>query len=82
MRIGIKRQRGVCALRRSAMTPGDRYRAKALELLARAEVESSPVLKVEFEELAGAYLRLAQQAERNDALIDEFELPRKQKSKP
>jgi hypothetical protein len=63
------------------MTPGDRYRAKARELFARAEVESSPVLKVEFEELAGAYLRLAEQAERNDALIVEFELPLKEKRK-
>jgi len=53
-------------------------RAKALELLARAEIESSSVLKVEFESLAGAYLRLAEQAERNNALIIEFELPRKQ----
>jgi hypothetical protein len=64
------------------MTAGDRYRAKALELLARAEVENSPLLKVEFESLAAAYLRLAEQAERNDALIVEFELPREGKSKP
>ena len=60
---------------------GERYRAKALELFTRAEVESSPVLKVEFEELAGAYLRLAEQAERNDTLIVEFELPLKEKRK-
>ena len=60
---------------------GERYRHKARELLARAEVETSSLLKIEFEELAGAYLRLAEQAERNDALIVEFELPRKQKSK-
>jgi hypothetical protein len=46
---------------------GERYRAKALELFTRAEVESSPVLKVEFEELAAAYLRLAEQAERKPA---------------
>jgi hypothetical protein len=51
-------------------------------LLARAEVETSSLLKIEFEELAGAYLRLAEQAEHNDALIVEFELPRNQKSKP
>lgn len=53
-----------------------------LELLARAEVESSSSLKVEFESLAAAYLRLAEQAERNEALIVEFELPRKEKRKP
>jgi hypothetical protein len=43
---------------------GDGYRAKALELHARAEVERSPLLKTEFESLAAAYLRLAEQAER------------------
>jgi hypothetical protein len=64
------------------VTTGDEYRTKALELLARAEVESSSSLKVEFESLAAAYLRLAEQAERNEALIVEVELPRKQKSKP
>jgi len=31
------------------MTSGEEYRAKALELLSRAEVESSPVLKAELE---------------------------------
>jgi len=46
-------------------------------LVGRAEVESSPVFKAEFENLASAYLRLAEQAERNTALIVEFELPRK-----
>jgi len=44
------------------MTPGERYRVKAFELFARAEVESSPFLKVEFDDLAAAYLRLAEQA--------------------
>jgi hypothetical protein len=42
---------------------GAGYRDKARELLARAEVETSSLLKIEFEELAGAYLRLAEQAE-------------------
>ncbi|HMF46434.1 MAG TPA: hypothetical protein VKE29_07145 [Candidatus Udaeobacter sp.] len=64
------------------MTAGEGYRAKAGELLARAEVESSSLLKAEFESLAAAYLRLAEQAERNNAFIVEFELPRKEKSKP
>jgi hypothetical protein len=63
------------------VTVGERYRDKARELLARAEVETSSILKIEFEELAGAYLRLAEQAERNDALIVEFELSGKEKRK-
>ena len=43
------------------MKSGERYRAKAFELLDRAEIENSPVLKAEFENLAAAYLRLAEQ---------------------
>jgi hypothetical protein len=46
----------------------------------KSKVGSS--LKVEFESLAAAYLRLAEQAERNEALIVEFELPRKEKRNP
>ena len=61
------------------MKSGERYRAKAAELLGRAEAESSPVFKAEFENLASAYLRLAEQAERNTVFIVEFELPRKEK---
>ena len=61
------------------MKSGERYRAKAFELLDRAAIESSPVLKAEFENLAAAYLRLAEQVERNTALIVEFELPREEK---
>ena len=47
------------------MVPGDKYRAKALELLAFAETQSDPQICAEFENLAAAYLRLAEQAERN-----------------
>jgi hypothetical protein len=61
------------------MKSGERHRAKAFELLNRAAIEKSPVLKAEFENLATAYLRLAEQVERNTALIVEFELPRKEK---
>ena len=35
--------------------------------------------EAEFENLATAYLRLAEQVKRNAALIVEFELPRKEK---
>lgn len=61
------------------MKSGERYRAKTFELLDRAEIENSPVLKAEFENLAAAYLRLAEQVERNTALVVEFELPRDEK---
>ena len=57
------------------MTPGDRYRAKALELLARAEVERDPQLQIEFETLAAAFLRLVEQAERNTKFVFEFAMP-------
>ena len=49
------------------MKPGDEYRAKALEFLAKAETENSPLMRAEFENLAVAYLRLAEQAERSSA---------------
>ena len=47
------------------MVPGDKYRAKALELLACAETQSNQQIRAEFENLAAAFLRLAEQAERN-----------------
>jgi len=50
------------------MVPGDNYRAKALELLARAEIESDPQIRAELENLAMAFVRLAGQAERNSQL--------------
>lgn len=57
------------------MTAGDGYRTKALELLARADGEIDSQMRAEFENLAAAFLRLAEQAERNAALIIAFELP-------
>ena len=47
------------------MGPGDIYRAKALELQAYAQTESDPQIRGEFENLAAAFLRLAEQAKRN-----------------
>ena len=61
------------------LAAGDRYRAKALELLARADGESDQTSKAELENLAAAFLRLAEQAERNAALTIEFELPSDEK---
>ena len=64
------------------MTSGDAYRAKALELLAHAETETDPEIRTGFENLAAAYLRLAEQAERNTKLTIEFELPGEDKGDP
>ena len=47
------------------MTPADRYRVKAAELMARARLDTNPMLRLECENLALAYLRLAEQADRN-----------------
>ena len=63
------------------MVAGDRYRAKALELLALADGENNETAKAEFENLAAAFLRLAEQAERNATLIVEFELPSEEEGK-
>ena len=57
------------------MTAGAGYRAKALELLGRADVETDLQMRAELENLAAAFLRLAEQAERNTKLIIEFGLP-------
>jgi len=56
---------------------GDKYKycAKALELLARAEIESDPQMRAELENLAAAFLRLAEQAERNSQFDLTYELP-------
>ena len=48
------------------MTPRDVYLMKAAELIAKVDGELDPALRAEFDSLARAYLRLAEQAERND----------------
>ena len=45
--------------------PGDTYRIRASELNAEAHQESDTQRRAELEKLAMAYLRLADQAERN-----------------
>lgn len=57
------------------MTAGDDYRDKAVEFRAKAQVENNPERKAEFENLARAYLRLAEQAERNSHLDVIYETP-------
>ena len=47
------------------MAAGDEYRIKAAELHAQAQCHTTK-LRVQFENLAKAYLRLAEQADRND----------------
>jgi len=53
------------------MAAGDRYRAKALELLAHAETENHLAMRHDLEMMAAAYLRLAEQAERNENFVVE-----------
>jgi hypothetical protein len=48
------------------MGPGDAYRLRAADMLAKAE--QSERHRVDFENLAMAYLRLAEQADRNARL--------------
>ncbi len=57
------------------MTTGDDYRVKAAELRARARSETDPAIGAELESLARAYLRLAEQAERNSQLDLSYETP-------
>ncbi|MFZ1186593.1 MAG: hypothetical protein WAO14_24975 [Pseudolabrys sp.] len=57
------------------MVPGDKYRAKALELLVRADTEGDLGMRAELGNLAAAYLRLADQAERNSELYLTYEPP-------
>ena len=47
------------------MALADQYRARAAELSARAQGETARAIRLEYENLALAYLRLAEQADRN-----------------
>jgi hypothetical protein len=47
------------------MTSGDNYLFRAAEFFAKAESETNPEMRAGFENLARAYLRLAEQALRN-----------------
>jgi hypothetical protein len=55
------------------MSAGDTYLAKSLDLLGKAENENDPSPRAEFENLAAAFRRLAEQAERNQNFL-EFDL--------
>jgi hypothetical protein len=47
------------------MAAGDVYRIKAADMNAKAKAETKPRTRAELEHLALAYLRLADQADRN-----------------
>jgi len=57
------------------MNPRIEYRIKAAELFALASQGHYRALKIQFEHLARAYLRLAEQADRNSQLDLSYETP-------
>lgn len=57
------------------MARGAEYRIKAANMNARAKQEQNLLLRIEFENLARAYLRLAEQADRNDKADVVYEPP-------
>jgi hypothetical protein len=57
------------------MTPADMYRVKAGDLAALAKAETDPFGKAEYKRLSLAYLRLADQAERNSRTDVLYETP-------
>jgi len=58
-----------------AMASGDQYRIKAASFHASAPCAHSPRLRVQYENLSKAYLRLAEQADRNDVVDITYEPP-------
>jgi hypothetical protein len=61
------------------MTSRDEYLLRAAELNAIAQVEKDHADKLEFKNLARAYLRLAKQAERNSQIDIVYETPSEKK---
>ena len=61
------------------MGPRNGYLLRAAELSAMAQIETDPADKLEFENLARAYLRLARQAERNSQIDIVYETPPEEK---
>jgi hypothetical protein len=57
------------------MTPGDQYRVKAGDFAALSRAETDPFAKAEYEKLSLAYLRLADQADRNGETDVVYETP-------
>jgi hypothetical protein len=59
------------------MAAGDVYRTKAAELYAKALLENDAALRSELEGLARAYIKLAEQAAKNERLDLSYETPPK-----
>jgi hypothetical protein len=57
------------------MNPADDYRAKAAHLRALARLEAKSALGREYDRLGRAYVRLAEQAERNSHTDVVYEPP-------
>jgi len=57
------------------MKPGQAYRMKAAELDTQARRESKASVRLELFHLATAYIRLAEQADRNSHLDIVYETP-------
>lgn len=57
------------------MASGDLYRIRAAELRGKSQQEADPQIQAELEGLAAAYLRLAEQAERNSTADLVYEPP-------
>jgi hypothetical protein len=64
------------------MTPRDVYLMRAAELIAKVDGETDPALRAEFDNLARAFLRLAEQAERNEQTDIVYETPNKRPELP
>lgn len=59
----------------TAMRPADRYRKKAAELRALAAAEPDRLRKAEYLALSQSYLRLVEQADRNQHMDVSYETP-------
>ena len=59
------------------MTPADRYRSLAAQCEAKARQDVDPRIRAEWEHMAHAYRRLAEQAERNAQTDVTYETPPK-----
>lgn len=64
------------------MIPRDVYLMRAAELISKVDGELEPVLRAEFENLARAYLRLAEQADLNNQTDIVYETPNKDRDQP
>ena len=63
------------------MPTGDQYRIRAAEMSEAARRERNSNVRKEYENLALAYLRLADQAERNSATDIVYETPERHPDK-